>query len=386
MKFRKWISGSMAAVLCSGLLPVQALAQSPEFAYSAEKWATLRDNKLEYDEIADLVHEYNSTVLQNEISWKDEKDDDNDDVAQDYYDAANDIYGNINYPDSDDSNYGSQVAAALSSEMQADRLMEQGDESVEDNETIRLGYDQTEDQLVKQAQELMISYWSAYYSMNSLEQTKLLAETSYQSEQLRLTAGLSTQSSVLTAREAVSTAEASILSAKTNLESTKENLCLMLGWAYGADVEIGELPEPDLEAIDAIDLEADIQTALENNYSLKLTAKRLANARTTTVRETQQQTQKNQKEAVSNDVKSCYDSLILARSNYQQALSAYELEKNSLDTASRKLSAGTITANDYQTRQSACLTAEVSVRTKKLDLLTAMVDYQWAVNGLASAS
>ena len=32
MKFIKWISGSMAAVLCSGLLPVQALAQSPEFA------------------------------------------------------------------------------------------------------------------------------------------------------------------------------------------------------------------------------------------------------------------------------------------------------------------------------------------------------------------
>lgn len=386
MTFRKWISGSVAVALCSGLLPVQALAQSPEFAYSAEKWATLRDNKLEYDEIADLVHEYNNTVIQNEISWKDERDKNKDDVAQDYYDAANNIYSNINYPDSDDSNYGSQIASILNSEIQAEQLMEQGDESTEDNETIRLGYDQTEDTLVKQAQKLMISYWSAYYNMDSLEQTKLLAENSYQSEQLRLTAGLSTQSSVLNAREAISTAEASILSAQTTLESTKESLCLMLGWTYGADVEIGELPEPDLEAIDAINLEEDIQTALANNYSLKLTEKRIANARTSTVKETQQQTQKNQKEAVSNDVKSCYDSLILARSNYQQALQSYELEKNALDTASRKLQAGTITANTYQTQQSACLTAEVSVRTRKLSLLSAMVDYQWAVNGLASAS
>ena len=29
---------------------------TPEFAYSAEKWATLRDNIMEYGELADLIH------------------------------------------------------------------------------------------------------------------------------------------------------------------------------------------------------------------------------------------------------------------------------------------------------------------------------------------
>ena len=42
-----------------------------------------------------------------------------DDVAQDYYDKANEIYSNISYPDSDDANYGSGVAAALRNEQQA---------------------------------------------------------------------------------------------------------------------------------------------------------------------------------------------------------------------------------------------------------------------------
>ena len=43
--------------------PFPALADSPPFAYSEEKWASLRDNRLEFDEIADLIHEYNSTVI-----------------------------------------------------------------------------------------------------------------------------------------------------------------------------------------------------------------------------------------------------------------------------------------------------------------------------------
>lgn len=369
------------------LLPFPAQAQqSPEFAYTAEKWASLRDDRLEYEEIGDLIHEYNNTVLQNAISYRDEKDKNKDDVAQDYYDTANDIYSNIQYPDSDDPNYGSQMASVLNSRLQADQLMERGDESTEDSETIKLGYDQAEANLVKQAQQLMIQYWSQYYSLDSLQQRKVQAENSYQSEQNRLAAGMSTQAKVLSAKEAVSSAEASLLSAKSSLEKTKENLTLMLGWSYGSEVEIGGLPEPDLAQIEAIDIEADIQKALASNYSLKLTEKRLLNARTEKVKNTQQQTQKNQREAVATNVKAGYDSLLLARSNYEQAIQAYELERVSMDSAERKMAAGTITRNEYQSQQSSYLTAQVNVQTQKLALLTAMVNYQWSLDGLAQAS
>lgn len=384
---KKRMAGCLAAAVVVTLVPFPAMAQqSPEFAYSAEKWASLRDDRLEYDEIAELIHEYNNTVLQNAISYRDEKDKNKDDVAQDYYDTADNIFSNIQYPDSDDSDYGSRMVAALNSQMQAEQMMERGDESTEDSETIKMGYDQTENNLVKQAQGLMIQYWSQYYTLDSLRQRKVQAETSYQSEQNRLNAGMSTQANVLNAREAVTSAEASILSAESNLEKTKESLCLMLGWGYGANVEIGGLPEIDPGQIDGIDVETDVQTALEKNYSLRLTERRLANARTTTVRDTLEQTKKNQREAVATNVKDSYSSLILARSNYDQAKQAFDLEKVSLDSASRKLAAGTITSHAYQSQQSSYLTAEVEVQTRKLTLLSAWKDYQWAVNGLASAS
>ena len=71
-KRAKRLAGAVLAAGTITAMPFQAFAQrSPEFAYSAEKWATLRDNKLEFDEISDLVHEYTPTVVQNEISYKD---------------------------------------------------------------------------------------------------------------------------------------------------------------------------------------------------------------------------------------------------------------------------------------------------------------------------
>lgn len=386
LKINRISAGCLALAVSVSMLSFPALASSPEFAYSAEKWAALRDDKLEFEEIADLVHEYNNTVIKNQIAYRDERDKTSDDVAQDYYDAADSIYANIEYPDSDDSSYGSKMSAALNNELSAEQMMERGDESTDDSETLKLGYDQTEATLVKQAQTQMINYWSSYYNLDSLRVRVSQAEQDYRTEENKLAAGMSTQAKLLSVKESISTAEASLQSAESSLVKTKEDLCLMLGWKYGAEVEMGEIPEPDMEKIAFIDLEADIQTALENNYSLKLTSKRVKNARTEKVRATQQQTQKNQTEAIAASVRDSYASLILAQSNYEQAKQAYELELNTYETAQRKLQAGTITPNNFKKQEDSCLTAEVTLRNRKLQLVQAQINYDWAVNGLASAS
>ena len=385
-KRAKRLAGAVLAAGAITAMPFQAFAQrSPEFAYSAEKWATLRDNKLEFDEISDLVHEYNPTVVQNEISYKDYLTKNRDDVAQDYYDKANEIYSNISYPDSDDANYGSGVAAALRNEQQAKSLMEQGDENTDDQATMRLQYDQAEAKLAKQAQGLMITYWTQYYNLDGQKARVEQAKLSFQSEQNRLAAGMSTQSKVLSAKESVSNAEAALVTAESNLASTKESLCLMLGWGYGADVEIAELAEPDQSKLAAIDVNADIQAALENSYAYRLTKKQLTNARTDSVKEKLSETEKNQRETISNSVKSAYDSLLLAQSSYEQAKSALALQEVSMKSADAKLAAGTITKNTYESQKASYTTAQVTAQTQKLSLLQAMNDYDWAVNGLASA-
>ena len=197
---------------------------------------------------------------------------------------------------------------------------------------------------------------------------------------------MSTQAKVLTAREAISSAEASLLTAESNLTKTKDSLCLMLGWQYGANVEMGELPEPDFQWMEGINVEEDIQKAWENNYNLRLTQKRLANARTDKVKNTLEQTRKNQRESIAVHVKDSYSTMILAQSNYEQALQAFEMAKTSMDSARRKLDAGIITPNAFQSEQSSYETAQVATQTQKAALLKAMVNYQWAVDGLAETS
>ncbi len=386
MKYKKTAGFLLAAAMCQALAPVRAYAGSPEFAYTAEKWASLRDNTLEYDEIADLIHEYNNTVIQNQIEYADYRGEDRDDISDDYYEAAQDILNSLDYPDADSSNYASGLSSYLSGQIQADNLTEQGDDNVDDGYTKKLGYDKEEAQLVKEAQGLMISYWSQAKTLESLEKAEELAKTSCQSVETKLSAGLSTQAEVLSAREAVTSAEASLLSAQSALEKTKETLCLMLGWSYGAEVAIGDVPEPDLEAVAAIDLEADVEAGLAANYELRILERQISYARNQSNKASLEETYKSRKETAASDIKSGYRSLLLAKSDYEQALQAHATAQDSLSTAARRLQAGTITPKAYAAQESAAVTAQVNAQVKELALFQAQLEYQWAVNGLAAVT
>lgn len=384
---KKWkMAGLFAMALMMGVTPLQAFATSPEFAYTAEKWASLRDNKLEYSEIADLIHEYNTTVRQNELDYQEYKGKTSTDIAKEYYNSAAEVTERINYPEDDSTNYANQLSSALSSEISADNLTEEGDSNVDDGEIKRLGYEQEEKSLVQQAQELMISYYSGKASLDSLEDAVTQAETAYTQAQTRKAAGMALQSDVDTAAESVTTAKASLQSAKSSLEQTRQQLVIMLGWNYNDSVEFGTLPEVDTSAVSSINVTSDIQTAITNNYSIKITERRLANSQSENNRATYTSTLSNQKDTVSTNVKNAYNSLVLAKNSYEQAKTSYELEEKERAAAELRLSAGTITKKTYAKQESACLSAKTSMESEKLSFLTAKVTYDWAVAGLASAS
>ena len=51
----------LAGLAASAAFSAPASASSPEFARSAEEWAQLKDNKIEYGELEGLIEEYNAT-------------------------------------------------------------------------------------------------------------------------------------------------------------------------------------------------------------------------------------------------------------------------------------------------------------------------------------
>lgn len=155
-------------------------------------------------------------------------------------------------------------------------LTKQADNNYEDAEMEKIQYDQQEAKLVYQAQEMMVSLEQSAYNLENLQSTRDLLQQQYEATQAQMSVGMATQTDVLTALKSVQDQDTAILTAKKSQENVHRNLCLMLGWSADAQPEIREVPQPDLSRVDALDPNADAQTAIDNNYDVRYYTKKQA--------------------------------------------------------------------------------------------------------------
>lgn len=377
-------------VLLSAAAPAQAWAaatDSPEFSRTAEEWARLQDNTLEYDEIADLVHEYNTTVLNNRVSYRDYLGKDRDDVARRYRDAAQELRDNIEYPDDPtDTSYATMLMAAQLNETQAKSLEEQADNNVDDSQSIYLQYEMVEANLVLATKLNLIAYNQKLLSNGLTEENRSLLEAQYQAVQVQASVGSATQTDVLNARQALEQLESTSISDAKETQTLKQQICLAAGWNYDADPVFGELPQVDPAQIAAIDLEADKARALENNYTLKISRRQYENSTSSATRENLQNTIRDNEQNIASDITSKYQSLLEAQSSYNLALTQQAVEAQTLAAVQQRFQIGAASQLEYLQESYNMSSRNTAVETAALSLLSAWETYQGAVNGLASAS
>ena len=377
-------------VLLSAAAPAQAWAaatDSPEFSRTAEEWARLQDNTLEYDEIADLVHEYNTTVLNNRVSYRDYLGKDRDDVARRYRDAAQELRDNIEYPDDPtDTSYATMLMAAQLNETQAKSLEEQADNNVHDSQSIYLQYEMVEANLVLATKLNLIAYNQKLLSNGLTEENRSLLEAQYQAVQVQASVGSATQTDVLNARQALEQLESTSISDAKETQTLKQQICLAAGWNYDADPVFGELPQVDPAQIAAIDLEADKARALENNYTLKISRRQYENSTSSATRENLQNTIRDNEQNIASDITSKYQSLLEAQSSYNLALTQQAVEAQTLAAVQQRFQTGAASQLEYLQESYNMSSRNTAVETAALSLLSAWETYQGAVNGLASAS
>ena len=382
MKKWKQISACcLAAVLAAAAPTGTAWAGSPEFARSAEEWAELRDNVMEYDELAGLIHEYNVTVQNNQRDYNEKKNKTSDEIAQDYRDAADAVRSSMSGDDSPQAIMQDSMAEA-----QALSLEQQADDNVEDSEIFKMTYDQTEATLVSNAQTNMISYHQKARDLDLKKKNRELLAATYDSVVLKMNHGMATQMDVLTAQENLQNADAAILTAESDLENTRQKLCVMLGWRYDASPEIREIPAVDLNRIQSMDPAADKARALENNYTLRINKKKLANSSNNSKKESLQMTIDDNIQRIGSSVDSAYKNVIQSQTAYQQAAVSLEVASKNMEAAERKMQIGTLSRLDYLNQQYAYLQAQVAMEDASMALFQAVESYDWNINGLASAS
>ena len=382
-------AAAVLAVLMTSSACMTAFASSPEFARTAEEWASLADNRLEYGEIAGLIAEYNPTVQKNQYDYRKfraDYGDTKDDISGEYRRLADELLSDIDYPSEDDASYATQMMAALTSEMTAKQLQQQADNNLEDAEIIRTNYEMAEKALVQTAQNNMISYHTGLLSVRSAEIAKQIAELQLSAARAQMNVGMNTQIGVLNAEQAVQNAEKNVISARSGADTTEQKLKIMLGWKADGKPEIGALPEPDLSRIDAMDPARDLPAALEKNYTLRANKKRLENADNETDYNTLKTTIADNEAHIAASLSTAYQNVIAARNTYLYNQTNAALTAQTAAQTAQRFGIGAASALDSQTAQLGAEQAQIALTQSGYALFQAMEAYDWAVAGLAAAS
>lgn len=388
MTIWKWALPFGIASMMLAAAPVTALAASPEFARSAEEWARLRDDKIEYEELAGLIHEYNATVQKNNIEyneWRKEYGDTNDEVAEKYRELARDIENNMYYPDIDDADYAATMARIIQNEQSIKDYNKQADESVEDSYIKYMTNLQAEANLVSSAQTGMIAYYQNQLQLQIDQKNRELLEANYQSAVNQRALGLATETGVLTAQEALKTNEQALQADQSAIDAGKQTLFVMLGWRHDANPQIEEIPAIDESLIAAMNPAVDKDQALTNNYTLLINKRKLENARSQDTKETLQTTIRENEANIGASLTTSYQNVLAARTAHELAVAQAGLEQKNLETAQRQYDLGQIGQMEYQNQRIKTETTQLSVPVAELKLFQAVQNYEWAVNGLAGA-
>ncbi len=389
MKFGKGMVACGLVLVMAGIAPPAAFASSPEFARPAEEWARLRDNVLEYGEIEDLIAEYNATVQTNQLDlneFKKKYGDTKDDVSAKYRDMADEIYASVDYPDADDPTYGYVVASVVMAEVQAKNLLQQADDNLEDSEIIYLNYKQAEKTLVTVAQSNMISYEKGLLQLKQAELARQQAETAMATANTRYVNGLATQVDVLNAQEAKMTAERNIESARSSIENVRQKLLVMLGWRFDARPEIRNVPAADVSRIAGMNPQADKETAIGNNYTLKVNKKKLANAGSENTIDSLNKTIADNEQKIGSSLVTNYQNILTAKLALDQAAAELDLENRNLHSTEINFQQGNASRTELENQQYVVQNKQLALQIADLNLFQAMETYDWSLNGLASTS
>lgn len=387
-RFKQTLSLALAGVMMTAA-PTAAFAASPEFARSAEEWAKLQDNKIEYDEIADLVHEYNATVQKNAIDlgkFRKDYGDSNEKWADRYRELADDLEASLSYPDVDDASYASIMTQIVTSEMQIDSWRKSADEAVDDYMTYYYNYASAEAMLTSNAQQQMIAYYVNQLQLELDQKNQELLNETIQSVQTQKSLGMATDVDVLTAEENLRNANKAILDDQNTIENNQEKLFVTLGWKHDDRPEVGTLPDPDVSRIAAMNPEADKAQAVENSYTMKINKRKLENAKSEETKETLEKTIREDTQKIGAAVTSSYQNVLAAKATMDLRQAQLELQEKTMQTTERQYQLGMLGRLDYLNKKYAYDSAVIQAQTAKYNLLQAIQSYDWVVNGLANAS
>ncbi len=344
-------------------------------------WARLQDNVLEYDEISDLVEYYNPTyrqiVEQIEIN------------AQPMEEAARELRKSADEMDSDAKDIKDLDPVMYKGMREAVKGYRDAAERFD--KAVASVHNQTRHQLsrvkkmtVSGLQQMMIGYYQAMASREILDTAVALSQAAYESSITQQSLGMATATDVQAAEKALQSARGQLKILDDTMTNLRQQMCVMTGWSYDADMQLGDVPAPDFAKVQAMDLERDLERAIGNNYTLieqrgisgKGDANRTAKFRIMDDTEAQVKIQ----------LESAYQGILESRTAYEAANVAFQSAQITMNGNDLKYQMGMLGNLEYLQLKMAYLQQKAAARTAALSLTQAIENYGWIVQGLEGQS
>lgn len=247
-------------------------------------------------------------------------------------------------------------------------------------ESVEIKLDPVKNQMVSALQSLLISYAQLDANRSMVAEQVQLYQTIYDTKQNLRAQNMATDADVQAAKNDLDTAQKSLSDLSNSADQLAQAIGLQAG--YGADKrpQIGEVPEPDLSFVDTTDLSADEKKAMEANSDV-IAAGKAANGSQYAF-ELRDMTENEAKGRLSAKMESLYADMKEKRALYEAANTTLERARLTKESAARKYELGMLGRADYEAQQMAYTSYEASAKLAKLNLVQAINTYQWAVKGV----
>ena len=398
--FLKRTAAASLSVVLAASVPFTVLADQtdPNVAYEQEQ-QLLSDGHLDYGEIEERVKNYYGP-MKSAYDMAKGMVEDQADIAVNERIMANDLLSQADVAEDmaeEQTGMDQAISAATAKALrQSARQMRNAasmmGQSLKKTSSTERQVDRQANSLIMNVQSMMNQYEQLVSQRAMAAKGVELARTARALQDTMQSQGMAVDSDVLSAAASLSSAQSQLASLDAGMEQIYKLLCSFTGYDPASGVTFGAIPSADLAAIDAIDVNADKEKAVNNNYNLislrsstggGMTDFQARTTKTTTQTENRLRNVEYSENTVRSDIQALYDQILEKRVAYDAAKTAYESGKMVWDAAQIQKQNGSLSQIQYLQQELAWLTAESGYHCAGLELQQAIQNYRWAVAGAA---
>lgn len=398
--FLKRTAAASLSVVLAASVPFTVLADQtdPNVAYEQEQ-QLLSDGHLDYGEIEGRVKNYYGP-MKSAYDMAKGMVEDQADIAVNERIMANDLLSQADVAEDmaeEQTGMDQAISAATAKALrQSARQMRNAasmmSQSLKKTSSTERQVDRQANSLIMNVQSMMNQYEQLVSQRAMAAKGVELARTARALQDTMQSQGMAVDSDVLSAAASLSSAQSQLASLDAGMEQIYKLLCSFTGYDPASGVTFGAIPSADLAAIDAIDVNADKEKAVNNNYNLislrsstggGMTDFQARTTKTTTQTENRLRNVEYSENTVRSDIQALYDQILEKRAAYDAAKTAYESGKMVWDAAQIQKQNGSLSQIQYLQQELAWLTAESGYHCAGLELQQAIQNYRWAVAGVA---